>query len=137
MSADQTVINDLALFDTWCKRLADDILKSHMMEIHDMTSVIKMSILDNKAVFIECLLDRLTADMVRLKREAAKYMATNKCKYTKMGYRIATLKEEIKALNIAKRKSRSSTSSHNKMKKFLKENYPDIHNEYLKTLQAK
>lgn len=129
----QTIIQDQAIFEIWCRMVAADVLKSTMISEDTIVTSLKVSILENKSLFIDCITDRIDHQISKAKKKAQLLLRSGrKREYEKQGYVLAELNDVKKQLNIARSKAKIvNGGKRQRLWNFVNEKYNDIFEEWL------
>ena len=110
-----TPINNKALFDTWCDMVTSDILSTSIVSKDAVTTALKVSIVDNIELLIECFVDRLDWQIMQTVKLAQSQIGTDK--YLETGYKIRLLKEKKRALQKKKNEEHQKRRNENRYKR--------------------
>ena len=137
--ATQTIIQDEALFDIWCRMLAKNILENNILDEDSVLTTIKVTILDNQQLFLECLMDRLDYQIAKLKKKAQLLHAANNRgnEYIQVGYQLSALNEKRKQINKSKNSLNKTKDTRAKLFwKYMVDNYNEAVTEFMDKYKA-
>ncbi len=102
--------------------LAREISESRSFDVPSLKTKIELRMLDGLEQFTLELMSGVEQDIIHMKRKMM-LISHDKNKYVKMGFELSILNSKLKTLK--------KQTDLDRIKRFLKEKYPEVHNEFI------